>query len=51
MLKTFLAGHYALIDVDEVLASVPALDREEPQRPSLTRRSASRNPRRQGPGA
>lgn len=51
MLKTFLAGHDALIDVDEVLASVPVLDREEPQRPSLARRSTSRNPRRRAPGA
>jgi MarR family transcriptional regulator, lower aerobic nicotinate degradation pathway regulator len=51
MLKTFLAGHDALIDVDEVLASLPALDREEPQRPSVARRSASRNPRRHAPGA
>ncbi len=51
MLKTFLAGHDALIDIDEVLASVPVLDREEPQRPFPARRSTSRNPRRRSPGA
>ena len=51
MLKTFLAGHNALIDIDAVLGGVPAPDREAPQRPSLARRSISRNPRRRTPGA
>ena len=51
LLKAFLAGHDALIDIDEVLAGVPAPDREAPQRSSLARRSISRNPRRRARGA
>ncbi len=51
MLKTFLAGHDALIDIDEVLAGVPAPNREEPLRQSLARRGTSSNPRRRAPGA
>jgi MarR family transcriptional regulator, lower aerobic nicotinate degradation pathway regulator len=46
MLEAFLAGHDALIDIDDVPAGAPVPDREEPQRPSLARRSASRNSRR-----
>ncbi len=51
MLGAFLAGHDALIDIDDVLAGAPAPDRGEPQRPSLARHGTSRNSRRRPPGA
>ncbi len=42
MLEAFLASHDALIDIDEVLAGVPAPHREKTQRSSLAQRSISR---------
>jgi DNA-binding MarR family transcriptional regulator len=51
MLVTFLAGHDALIDINNVLAGVPVPDREQPQRPSVARRNASRNSGRRAPRA
>lgn len=41
MLVTFLAGHDALINIDEVLAGVSVPDRKALHRPPVTRRSRS----------
>jgi hypothetical protein len=51
MLVTFLTGHDALINIDEVLAGVSVPDRKALQRPPVTRRSAIRNSSRRTPSA
>ncbi len=51
MLQKFLAAHDALIDVDAVLAPVPASDLDGPDRTRSTRRSAGRGARRRAPAA
>lgn len=43
ILAAFLAGHDALIDIDGILAGVPAPDREAQRRPRAARRTSSRN--------
>lgn len=47
LLETFLAGHDALIDPQEVLASVPRMDSSQPQQAS--RRSVSKQTSRRAP--
>ena len=50
ILQAFLAGHDALIDVDEVLATVPAPDFEKTLPHPVTRRHSRRKSRRSRPG-
>ena len=50
ILQAFLAGHDALIDVDEVLATVPAPDFEKTLPHPVARRHSRRKSRRSRPG-